>query len=283
MQTHAKPDSAFFHTWQILGYAVTKDERGDSFMQCGFTENLLDVKGHGVFRSTLHTDGLPRRVELNDDGTMKTKKKDAKNCELHFNCHCVQHFRQDPPISPALQRLQGLLGESEYHGRGQTAVEIQKTSHAVAAVSIVARMKNTNRPRTLSEKAQAILDAQIEKQKEQQEQEEKEQELERTKRNCWKYTTETEECVKSLNFNAVLGGLCTHHARCAVAEAVVFIQTKYVPYKKGSKTLLDFAVVAADEYLSKGRSSVVTSRKLYVKLLHELRFDWLVSSKSNKK
>ena len=283
MQAHAKPDSVFFRTWKTLGYAVTRDERGDSFMQCGFTESLLDVKGHGVFRSTLHTDGLPRRVELNEDGTMKTKKEDAKNCELHFNCPCVQHFRQDPPISAALQRLQELLGQPEYHGKEQTAVDIQKTSRAVAAVGIVARLKSTNRPRTLSKKAQLALDAQIEKQKAQQEQEEKEQELERTKRNCWKYATETDECVKSLHFNAVLGGLCTHHARCAVAEAVVFIQTKYSPYKKGSKTLLDFAVVAANKYLSNDRSSVVTSRKLYVQLLHELRLDWLGSSKSNKK
>ena len=89
-------------------------------------------------------------------------------------------------------------------------------------------------------------------------------------------------CAKQVYNNIVLGGLCTVHARAAVAELVYFINNTYTHYSKGSASLLDHAMAASEQYLTEKRSSVVTSRKLYVELLHELRFHYLRAEKKNK-
>ena len=108
------------------------------------------------------------------------------------------------------------------------------------------------------------------------EEEEEEEEEEKTRRRCWQYSsTEPSLCTKTLWYNEVLGGLCTFHARCAVAELVFFIQNEYEYYETGRHSLLDIVITDAQKYLTQDTSSVVTSRKIYVQLLHELRFDFL--------
>ena len=148
-------------------------EEGDSFMQCPFTETLLDTIGHGVYRSIKYTNGLPRRVELNSNGSMRTEKKDAKKGTLHFNCPCVHKFRTVPLVSEALQVMLQKLGEPSYSAPVTSAVDMQNSSHAATAVGVAAAVKTGGRVRKLSKKSQQIQQEEEEKKKKGKEKKEK--------------------------------------------------------------------------------------------------------------
>ena len=247
---------------------------GDVLLQCPFCEVPGDRIGHGVFRSWKYTNGLPYRVELNANGTMKTSKKDAKKGSLHFNCPCVYHFRQDPPISDALQECLKEYGHNEFNGKQQSATTMQQNSAAATAVGVAASIKSNGRNRKQTFKGQAQVMA-VKKREESKEQKAKEAEVKkRTKRRCWKYGADASEpCTRKLYFNEVLCGLCGHHARAAVAELLTFIKdTDKYGYAEGDNPLLDLIIVEVEAYLLRGSVSVVDARKMYVKLSHEFRF-----------
>jgi hypothetical protein len=242
-------------------------------LQCPFCEEPGDRIGHGVFRSWKYTNGLPYRVELNANGTMKTTKKNAKKGLLHFNCPCIYHFRHDPPISAALQECLEEYGYDEFHGKTQTSTAMQHSSTAATAVGVAASIKRNGRSRKKTPKAQENEEAAkaVEQKKEQQEQAVATED--RTKRRCWRYGADAAEpCTRRLYFNEVLCGLCGYHARAAVAELLTFIKEKYDAYEEGDNPLLDLIIVDVEAYLLRGSASVVEARKMYVKLSHEFRF-----------
>jgi hypothetical protein len=278
---HATPGSTFFNSWKTVIDSVhygIYGGTGDVLMQCPLVERLGDRVGHGVFRSTKYTKGLPYRVELNPNGTMKTKKEDAKNGTLHFNCPCHHHYRNPPPINSALQEVLDELCQPAYAQPTQTAINLNKSSHAaVAMVGMAAAVKTGGRKRKLSAKAQLVYDAQTDKEEEANAQQPGA--MGTDQRKCWKLNSNDKVCTKQVYNNIALGGLCTVHARAAVAELVHFIKNTYIHYSQGSASLLDHAVSASEQYLLDKRSSVVTSRKLYVNLLHELRFHFLRAEK----
>ena len=146
---------------------------------------------------------------------------------------------------------------------------------------MAAAVKTGGRKRKLSAKAQEAYDANN-KEQESKEQQQQAEAPATDQRKCWKLKSTDTVCAKRVYNNIVLGGLCTVHARAAVAELVYFINNTYTNYSKGSASLLDHAMAASEQYLTEKRSSVVTSRKLYVELLHELRFHYLRAEKKNK-
>ena len=283
IKNHSLPESAFFKTWYTLCRSMQDGEEGDSFMQCPFTDTLRDTIGHGVYRSIKYTNGLPYRVELNSNGSMRTEKKDAKHGTLHFNCPCVHKFRTMPLESEALQEMLQKLGEPRYSAPVTSAVDMQNSSHAATAVGVAAAVKKGGRVRKLSKKSQQKKQEEEEKKKKGKEKKEKKKEKEKKRRRCWQYEetngSDSDEdeyaCTDKLWFDEVLGGLCKRHARCAVSELVCYINNQYKYFQKNDGSLLDLELENAEKYLSEMKESIVTSRKIYVRLLHELRFHYL--------
>ena len=253
-------------------------ESGDLLLQCILCSPDKRL-GHGCFRSILHTDGLPRQVELYPNGEMKTKKEDARYGKLHFNCECNEPFGVNPPINKALQQLRNLAyGLPPIAEKSQSATEIINLSNAaMAADSIAATIQRGGRIRKLSSKAQAIFEEQQKKEKAKTDKKEQKKEEEMMTRGCWQYNaTETSPCTKAIYNNQVLGGLCKHHARCAVAELASFIKSQeYTHYADGNSSKLNFLMVDVEYYLSEEIPSIGRTRTLYKQLLHELRFDFL--------
>ena len=222
------------------------------------------------------TRGLPRRVELNSDGSLKTLPVNAKHGDLHFNCSCTSHFREAPPLSAALQKLLELDKKQSYNPVKKSAQQMQadlNNNAAQAADGIGKKMRmGVRRVRTLSRKAQESQQEQIEKKKKTEE--EKSSTADDDSRRCWNYGNDSHiPCTRALRHGAVLGELCSYHARCALAELVVYVKEKY---ESGGAALMS-EYEDAKNCLEKSKIELKIIRVHYTKLLHELRLDFFVA------